>query len=315
MNKQKMIVYKLSENTKAEMIEYFKDKRRTKTPPYAIFQADEADTVVTLYESGKVVFQGISADIDAAMWKEREIFLNPGKKVEDLTKKKEKKKKQVLDKRDYYFINSIGSDEVGTGDYFGPIVVTATYVSKKDIAFLEDLGVKDSKRMTDDKIIEIAPEIIKKISHKIIILNNEDYNNNYNQDVNMNKIKAVLHNKVLINLLKDNNYQYDMIVMDQFVNQKKYYDYLKGIPTIVKNINFVIKAEDRCLSVACASIISRYIFLKEMKKLSEQLNLRLPKGAGPEVDQIGKEIVNKYGKDKLKEIAKLNFKNTNKIMN
>ena len=130
---------------------------------------------------------------------------------------------------------------------------------------LEDLGVKDSKRMTDDKIIEIAPEIIKKISHKIIILNNEDYNNNYNQDVNMNKIKAVLHNKVLINLLKDNNYQYDMIVMDQFVNQKKYYDYLKGIPTIVKNINFVIKAEDRCLSVACASIISRYIFLKEMK--------------------------------------------------
>lgn len=310
-----MIVYKLSENTKAEMIEYFKDKRRTKTPPYAIFQADEADTVVTLYESGKVVFQGISADIDAAMWKEREIFLNPGKKVEDLTKKKEKKKKQVLDKRDYYFINSIGSDEVGTGDYFGPIVVTATYVSKKDIAFLEDLGVKDSKRMTDDKIIEIAPEIIKKISHKIIILNNEDYNNNYNQDVNMNKIKAVLHNKVLINLLKDNNYQYDMIVMDQFVNQKKYYDYLKGIPTIVKNINFVIKAEDRCLSVACASIISRYIFLKEMKKLSEQLNLRLPKGAGPEVDQIGKEIVNKYGKDKLKEIAKLNFKNTNKIMN
>ena len=315
MNKQKMIVYKLSENTKAEMIEYFKDKRRTKTPPYAIFQADEADTVVTLYESGKVVFQGISADIDAAMWKEREIFLNPGKKVEDLTKKKEKKKKQVLDKRDYYFINSIGSDEVGTGDYFGPIVVTATYVSKKDIAFLEDLGVKDSKRMTDDKIIEIAPEIIKKIPHKIIILNNEDYNNNYNQDVNMNKIKAVLHNKVLINLLKDNNYQYDMIVMDQFVNQKKYYDYLKGIPTIVKNINFVVKAEDRCLSVACASIISRYIFLKEMKKLSEQLNLRLPKGAGPEVDQIGKEIVNKYGKDKLKEIAKLNFKNTNKIMN
>ena len=59
------------------MIEYFQDKKRPKTPPYAVFQADEADTVVTLYESGKAVFQGISADIDAAMWKQMEQNLNP----------------------------------------------------------------------------------------------------------------------------------------------------------------------------------------------------------------------------------------------
>ena len=67
--------YKVSDATKEEMIEYFKYKKRDKTPPYAVFQADEEDTVVTLYESGKVVFQGISADIDASMWKERERAL------------------------------------------------------------------------------------------------------------------------------------------------------------------------------------------------------------------------------------------------
>ena len=42
-----------------KMSEYFEDKKRPKTPPYAVFQADEADTVVTLYNSGKAVFQGI----------------------------------------------------------------------------------------------------------------------------------------------------------------------------------------------------------------------------------------------------------------
>ena len=51
------ITLKVSENTKQKMLEYFEDKKRSKTPPYALFQADEADTVVTLYESGKVVFQ------------------------------------------------------------------------------------------------------------------------------------------------------------------------------------------------------------------------------------------------------------------
>ena len=93
MKKQKTIVYKISDNTMNEMKEYFEDKKRLKTPPYAVFQADEADTVVTLYESGKVMFQGISADIDAAMWKERESFLNNGKVVTELTKNKKKDKK------------------------------------------------------------------------------------------------------------------------------------------------------------------------------------------------------------------------------
>ena len=62
-----------------------------------------------------------------------------------------------------------------------------------------------------------------------------------------------------------------------------------------------------------SSIISRYIFLKEFDKLSKNLNLLLLKGASDKVDEIGVKIVNKYGFDKLNEIAKLNFKNTEKI--
>ena len=62
-------------------------------------------------------------------------------------------------------------------------------------------------------------------------------------------------------------------------------------------------------------MISRYIFLKEMDKLSQSLGLTLPKGANPMVDEVGKKIVAKYGKEKLNQIAKLNFKNTDKILN
>lgn len=93
------IVFKVSDNIKKQMIDYYKDKRRDKTPPYAIFQADEADTNITLYESGKVMFQGMSADIDANMWKDLEKHLN-NRDIDAETADKETKrkmKKKILD--------------------------------------------------------------------------------------------------------------------------------------------------------------------------------------------------------------------------
>ena len=306
------ITLKVSDNTKKKMIEYFEDKKREKTPQYAVFQADEADTVVTLYESGKAVFQGISADIDANMWKEVESHLNPNKKI-DITNSENKKKKEETKKDPkVYYCNSIGSDEVGTGDYFGPIVVTASFVSKENIPFLEELGVRDSKKLTDEKILEIVPKLIKVIPYESIILSNKEYNEKYSHNINMNKIKAIMHNKVL-SKVKSKNFNYDYIVVDQFAQPYVYFNYLKESTNVVRNITFITKAEDKCLSVACSSIISRYIFLKEFDKLSKNLNLLLLKGASDKVDEIGVKIVNKYGFDKLNEIAKLNFKNTEKI--
>lgn len=301
------ISFKISDNTKEKMIDHYKYLKREKTPPYAIFQANDADTVITLYESGKVVFQGISADIDANFWKETEVILNGKSPVE-------KEKKENNDKTDYYFISSIGSDEVGTGDYFGPIVVCASYVNKKDINFLEELGVRDSKKLTDEKILKIAPNIIKKIPYCAYILKNTEYNKLQNEGYNMNKIKAILHNKVLLSLMKKDNYSYDMVVVDQFTPPRNYYAYLKNQENVFRKITFTTKAEDKCLSVACSSIISRYLFLKEIEQLENELGSFIPKGAGSLVDEFGKNIVNKYGVDKLNRIAKLNFKNTKKIL-
>ena len=216
MPKQKQITITMtvSDKLKDEMISFYAFKRREKTPPYAIFQADDADTVITLYQSGKVVFQGISADIDAKMWKEKEAFLNPKAKevkkeaiktgeicpecghelvIRDgkygsftacsnyprckYIKRKTSQKKvgtKKIDTTDYYNVTAIGSDEVGTGDFFGPIVVTASYVSLENIPFLEQLGVKDSKKMNDETILKIVPKIMNKIQFESKVLTNEE---------------------------------------------------------------------------------------------------------------------------------------------
>ena len=296
------IVIKVNEETKQKMIEYYKDKVRDKKIPYAIFQAQEEDTVITLYESGKAMFQGTSADVDAAMW---------GTVLDNTKEKQEEQKKKDAK---YHNCSSVGSDEVGTGDYFGPVVVTATYVKKEDVEKLEKLGVGDSKKITDEKIKKITPELIKIVKYRSMILTNQEYNEKYTKDINMNKIKAILHNKVLYQLMTEEKPEIDYIVVDEFARENRYYEYLNGVPNIQRGITFMTKAEDKNLAVASASIISRYIFLKEFDKLSDSIHIPLPKGAGRDVDSIGEEIVEKYGEDKLKEIAKVNFKNTDRIL-
>ena len=129
----------------------------------------------------------------------------------------------------------------------------------------------------------------------------------------MNKVKAILHNKCLLSVIKKDDVKYTKIVVDQFENPKAYYAHISKVPEKVTNITFMTKAEDQYMSVAAASIISRYIFLKEMKKIKEKFNIEIPLGASNLVDEVGATLVTKYGKDILKEIAKLSFKNTEKI--
>jgi len=52
-----------------------------------------------------------------------------------------------------------------------------------------------------------------------------------------------------------------------------------------------------------------------MNKLEKELGINIPKGASDKVDEIAKIVLEKYGMDKLTELVKLNFKNTNKILN
>ena len=295
-------VIRVSDKTKEKMIKYYEDKKRDKVIPYVVFQAQDGDTVVTMYESGKIMFQGTTADVDSAMWLEMD-----GQTKQDAAKVKEIEKK-------YYYCSSIGSDEVGTGDYFGPIVVTASLVKKEDIEFLEELGIRDSKKLTDEKILEIAPKVAKRIAYKSIILTNKEYNERHAKDNNMNKIKAIMHNKVLYQMVQSTKEPYDYIIVDEFAKEARYYDYIKEATEIQRGITFMTKAEDKNLAVACSSVISRYIFLKEFNKLADSLHVPLPKGAGAQVDTIGEEIVEKYGEDKLKEVAKLNFANTTRIL-
>src|SRR5574344_1409687 len=289
------LVFKPSENVKEMIIKYYQKYAKDKAPQYTVFQAFTADVVITLYTSGKIMFQGKSADIEASLWVDQERHLN--NRYIDLNSK-EKQKDETPKK--FYNMSTIGSDEVGTGDYFGPIVVSASYVSKDMIPVLTKLGVRDSKKLTDEKIRQIAPQLMQQIPYVTYILDNKSYNNLSIENQNMNKIKAILHNKVLVNLIKKDNYNYEKIVIDQFVYPKKFYEHISKAKERITNVTFMTKAEDQVMSVGAASIIARYIFLTKMHEMNQNLGMIIPLGAGDIVDETANQIVAKYGKDKLK---------------
>ena len=290
------IVIKVDEETKQKMIAYYKDKIRDKKIPYAIFQAQEEDTVITLYESGKAMFQGISADVDASMWA----------MLQD-------KKEETNNEEDLYHITSIGSDEVGTGDYFGPVVVCAAYVNIEDIKFLEELKVKDSKEITDDYIRKIAPTIAKKIDYELLVLSNKEYNEKYKTIKNINKIKAIMHNKVLYTLHQRHS-DCNKIIIDEFAKENSYFNYLKEVTNVERNLIFTPKAENKNMAVGAAAILARFTFLEIMDKLSDKYHEPLLKGASSEVDKQAERLIEKYGKEVLDDIAKLHFINTERIL-
>ena len=90
----------------------------------------------------------------------------------------------------------------------------------------------------------------------------KNYNDNYGKDMNMNKIKAVLHNKVLTEMVKDNDYDY--IVGDFSYDKlrlKGFYDEKNKNVTKTNNI----KDLDKYIEEYC-SYNARHFVLKKRKK-------------------------------------------------
>lgn len=276
-----------------------------RTAPGVVFAAKLLDTAVTIYKSGKVMFQGNGASREAALWGgNSKVKVSSGNTKGDTLPP------------NFSFLSVIGSDETGTGDYFGPITVAACYVRADQVELIKELGVKDSKMLTDDSMRQMAPNLMATITHSVLVLKNEKYNDIQGRGWSQGKIKALMHNQALKHVLtKMAPEKPAYILIDQFAERGIYYNHIKAEKEIIReNVLFSTKAEQLHVSVAAASIIARYAFLKEMDRLSEIANTIIPKGASAKVDEIAAKIYLKHGADFLKSITKWHFANTQKAM-
>ena len=204
----------------------------------------------------------------------------------------------------------IGIDEAGKGDYFGPLVIAAAGVSPENEVKLKSIGVADSKILADKNVIGIANSIKKICPNNIVVIGPQKYNELYDKIGNLNNLLAWGHARALENILKHDNFK--TAISDKFTSKdtlkKTLMDKGRKIELIERH-----RAESDT-AVAAASILARAEFIKRLDILSIQLGLQLPKGCSEKVLSAGRDLVKKFGKEKLGEYAKLHFKTTVKIL-
>ena len=200
----------------------------------------------------------------------------------------------------------IGSDESGKGDYFGPLVIAAAFVTPEIEPDLKLMEVRDSKMISDGRVLELARDLRQVCKHSIVAIGPQRYNELYEKIRNLNKLLAWGHARALENLLEQVNC--DLAIADQFGDERFILNALleKG-----KRIRLVQrpKAEED-LAVAAASILARAEFLTRLRRLSDEVGTSLPKGASPSVELAARMVVKKHGRERLSTIAKMHFKTT-----
>lgn len=289
---------KLNKEQVNQLIAFFDNYKVPVDGEYVSFKAVDENTIVRVYINTHHDYQKVTFSGPSALKFAKKFDVN----YQHITKTVVKESASGF----LTFDSQIGSDEVGFGDFFGPIVVTSAYVSKSDMNSISTFKIDDSKKMNDKYIMEIGPLIEHKYDHVSFVINNDKLNELFAKGYNLNKIKAMLHNRAL-RILATRHSDYKTAYIDQFCSLKSYLEYIEE--PIIDKVVLRTKAESLFPSVALASVIARYTFLKEMAKLGTIYHTTFPLGASTKVDDFAKDFIQKHGLQTMSHVCKTKFRN------
>lgn len=263
---------------------------------------------VTLYTTGRVNVQGQASALQSTLkaWGDSPKASKPSTTAPTLKVPSGERPRATG-------LARIGCDESGKGDYYGPLVMAALYVDNHTEKQLLALGVRDSKRLTDAVMLEMASEIerICRGQGLLRIYDPERYNQLYQATPNLNLLLAQAHAHTITRLQP--TVAASLAIVDQFGAERLLLDALRQTGCSI-TLEQRPRAEDDT-AVAAASIMARAAFVRELAKLSRSVGIELPKGASnPQIVTIGRELVAQHGADILRKVAKLHFKTTDMIV-
>ncbi len=203
----------------------------------------------------------------------------------------------------------IGVDESGKGDFFGPLCIAGVLVDEKTEKLFTDLGIKDSKKISDKKILELEKSIRANAIHSVVAISNGRYNELYANIKNLNKLLAWGHARVIENICENN--ECDYALSDKFGDESL----IKS--ALMKNgrnieLRQMVRAESD-IAVAAASVLARATYVRKMAEMQQSYGIKFPKGCAQQVKDAAKEFIQQYGKERLKEVCKTHFKTYNEV--
>lgn len=249
-------------------------------------------SVAILYNSGKLVFQG------------KENFTSVISNI-----------KENIDVEINDFQSHIGVDEVGKGDYFGPLVVVGCFADIEFAKRAKLLGFVDSKKITDKKITKLYESVKDYPYYYSSVVYPKEYNKLAKEYGNVSILLAKQHSLVIENGLRDlqsRGIECKHVIIDQFASSKN--RVLDELGELGRSIEFEqFHKGESDIAVAIASVIARGIFLEEWEKMCKEYNFEFPKGAS-NVLYSARDFIQQFGTEELENVAKTGFKTTQNIM-
>ena len=296
---------KIPTNLEKEIKHFIKENFEAAVSPkdYAFWQIKGKGFTAIFYNSSKFVIQG--KEVSSLVSKLAEKFPQFRNFATGETSKQKSDNDEIVINHSTY----IGTDESGKGDFFGPLVVAGVLINKKNRQIFEELGIQDSKTLKDDKMLKMAQVIKKHSTFSVIAVSNSKYNELYSKFKNLNKLLAWGHARVIENILEKEPCKFAL--SDKFGDESLIKNALmKNGRTI--ELEQRTKAE-RDLAVAAASVLARATFIEKMKSMENFYGVTFPKGCNNIVKNSAKTFIEKYGKDRLKEVSKAHFKTFNEV--
>ena len=290
---------KLPKDDQTQISEFFRSHGFQLTDAdHAFWLAIGPDVRATFYRSGKLLIQGKEADVWRGLLSE---ITDSAKPFMDALGRHPKPPPQCW----------AGTDEAGKGDYFGPLVVAGIAIERTQLELLLEIGVDDSKTISDERILKMDRPIRQVCRADVLMIGPAKYNELYARIGNLNRLMAWAHAKVINNLLTQTGAPISWILIDRFAPEstmRKALARIEGLP----RLDQWPKAESDP-AVGAASILARAAFLRGVKALSKKYAHELPLGAGAKTLTAAHRFIDKHGRSRLHNVAKLHFSNTDKI--
>ncbi len=157
-------------------------------------------------------------------------------------------------------------DKPPKGPVLGPMIICGVKVNAKQINFLQEIGVKDSKKLTAKKRRELFTEIIKKCDYTFRKVTAQEIDKRKNlNELEAKKIAEIINetkpDEVYVDS-PDRKTERFTLKISKYLNKE-----IKG-KVVIHSEN---KAEQKYLVVAAASIIAKVFRDELMEKIKEEM--------------------------------------------
>jgi len=197
----------------------------------------------------------------------------------------------------------LGIDEAGRGPVLGPLIIAGVLISKSDEEKLRDIGVKDSKLLTQEKREYLFNKIINiSKSTSIIIIEPQEIDKAiFSEDhMNLNWLEAEKSAEII------NEFKPKTVILDcPHTTPEKYKEYVKNLLEN-KDIEIVSehKADVNYPVVSAASILAKVVREREMEKIKFKYG---ETGPGYPANQVTQKFI-KENFEKHPEIFRKSWK-------